>query len=549
MAYNANQEEYPLPAGNQSKAQHRRTSAEHLPKYFRTAHNKKFLSATLDQLLNPGVAEKISAYYGRRIATARKAADTYVSDVSTEREEYQFEPATVIKDNLNNVTFYKDYNDLKNQIKAFNGTVDDDSKAFRQEYYAWNPHIDWDKFTNFRDYYWLPNGPLSIPVTGQAKGITSTYTVTSIDNLDNKAYVFTPDGKTNNPTLKLYRGQTYKFEVNTPGMPLSFRTARTLDNDYLYSSGISDSTHSTDVGTIEFTVDLLAPDTLYYVNSNDINASGLIQVYDVLENSAIDVEAEILGKKTYKMTNGYEMSNGMKVNFEGTVTPAKYAEGSWYVEGVGDEIKLIAEQDVMIPGTYSTSRANPFDSEGFDRSPFSTASAYADAHDYIVQNRSATSRSPWSRYNKWFHKSVLENIATILDEPADINQTGRAARPIIEFDAQLKLYGFGTQAKDDVDLLDTFTADVFSTIEGAIGYNIDGVDVGDNMRILFTADPDTRVAGKIFKVKFITHNNVRQISLIEETDSSPLENECVLVQQGETYKGKMWYYNGTKWVA
>ena len=57
MAYNANQEEYPLPAGDQSKTQHRRTSAEHLPKYFSTAHNKKFLSATLDQLLNPGVAE------------------------------------------------------------------------------------------------------------------------------------------------------------------------------------------------------------------------------------------------------------------------------------------------------------------------------------------------------------------------------------------------------------------------------------------------------------------------------------------------------------
>ena len=121
------------------------------------------------------------------------------------------------------------------------------------------------------------------------------------------------------------------------------------------------------------------------------------------------------------MTNGYEMSNGMKVNFEGTVTPAKYATGSWYVEGVGDEIKLIAEQDVMIPGTYSTSRANPFDSEGFDRSPFSTASAYADAHDYIVQNRSATSRSPYSRYNKWFPQSVLENIATILDEPSRHN--------------------------------------------------------------------------------------------------------------------------------
>ena len=134
---------------------------------------------------------------------------------------------------------------------------------FSQEYYAWNPNIDWDKFTNFRDYYWLESGPLSIPVVGQAKGLVSTYKVTSQDNLDNKAYVFSTEGNTSNPTLKLYRGQTYKFDINTPGMPLSIKTARTLDTQYNYNVGISDSTHSTDVGIIEFEVDLLAPDTLY----------------------------------------------------------------------------------------------------------------------------------------------------------------------------------------------------------------------------------------------------------------------------------------------
>ena len=69
------------------------------------------------------------------------------------------------------------------------------------------------------------------------------------------------------------------------------------------------------------------------------------------------------------------------------------------------------------------------------------------------------------------------------------------------------------------------------------------------MRILFTADPDTRVAGKIFKVKFITHNFVRQISLIEETDTSPLLNETVLIKDGTDFKGKMWFYDGTKWKA
>ena len=112
MAFNDNQSDNALPVGaNQSK----RTSADHLPKYFRTDSNKKFLSATLDQLLNPGVAEKISAYYGRRIAKARTASDNYVSDVNADRENYQLEVASVIKDALGNVDYYSDYRDFINK--------------------------------------------------------------------------------------------------------------------------------------------------------------------------------------------------------------------------------------------------------------------------------------------------------------------------------------------------------------------------------------------------------------------------------------------------
>ena len=84
MAYNENQNESALPVGDNAQ----RSSADHLPRYFRTDSNKKFLSATLDQLLNPGVAEKISAYYGRRIAKARSQSDTYVDDVSEDRTNY-----------------------------------------------------------------------------------------------------------------------------------------------------------------------------------------------------------------------------------------------------------------------------------------------------------------------------------------------------------------------------------------------------------------------------------------------------------------------------
>ena len=54
-------------------------------------------------------------------------------------------------------------------------------------------HVDWDKFPNFREYYWLPRSAGQIlTVLGQSKGITSTYKVTVEDQGDNMAFVFTP---------------------------------------------------------------------------------------------------------------------------------------------------------------------------------------------------------------------------------------------------------------------------------------------------------------------------------------------------------------------
>ena len=59
MAYNDDQKPTNLPAGKSTK----RKSADHLPRYFRTQVNNKFLSSTIDQLIQPGVAEKLSGYF------------------------------------------------------------------------------------------------------------------------------------------------------------------------------------------------------------------------------------------------------------------------------------------------------------------------------------------------------------------------------------------------------------------------------------------------------------------------------------------------------
>jgi hypothetical protein len=595
-----NESALPVP-GQENKI----TSSDFLPKFFRTQANKKFLQATLDQLIQPGVAEKINGYYGRKTAKSYKTSDNYIADVTANRQAYQLEPATVIKDVYDNVTFYKDYNDFIGQLDVFGSNTENHSRLNNQETYAWNPNIDWDKFVNFREYYWLPNGPISIPVRGQSREVVSTYSVTTEDQGDSIAYVFN-DGLTRNPNLKLYRGQTYRFEINTPGHPMAIAISRTFTpgtailtagteglradglfdavlygNEYdqgefiiLPSSGsvtfASDDNVSTlypdgirklgeggeevaiayiEKGTIEFTIPFNAPDRLYYISKNAVDTSGQIRIYNIEENTFLNIEEEILGKKTYRSSNGVQLSNGMKIRFQGDVTPAIYEKNDWYVEGVGDKIKLIKEQDLTIPAAYSDVKRIAFDTDNFDTLPFADASAYATTKDYIVVNRASPDRNAWSRYNRWHHRDVILKSFEFNNLARNLDESTRAKRPIIEFEAGLKLNNFGAFAKRDVDLIDTFTKDVFSTIEGQLGYNVDGVELADNMRILFTADTDILVNGKIYQVKFIKIGNNRQISLIETEDSNPIDLETILVTQGVKNAGKSYHYHGDRWVS
>ena len=536
------QDESPIPTSGDAK----RRTADLLPRYFRTTANKKFLSSTIDQLTQPGSIEKIDGYIGRRDSKAFKSTDNYVADVSANRENYQLEPVATVTDNLGNTTYYGDYRDYINSSKIRNTDNANHSLYNSQEYYAWNPHINWDKFVNFREYYWLPAGPNEVPVYGTARNITSTFAVKRQDNVDNNSYIFSEENKVSNPTITLYRGQTYNFDIDAVDMPFSIRTSNSIDDDTnLYSTGVSQQ--KVEQGTITWTIDLESPDALYYTNGNDIETSGLIIIRDIRDNTKLNVGNEIVGKKTYTMQNGYELTNGMKVKFYGTITPAKYGEGNWYVEGVGESITLIAEEDLVITADYLSDVSTEFDAQGFASLPFGDATSYATLKDYIVINRSSKDSNQWSRYNKWTHKSVIETVAKINNVPVELDQTYRATRPIIEFDAGLKLYNFGTQSKTSVDLVDTVTKDVFSDIEGQAGYFVDGVELVSGMRVLFTADPDSFVAGKIYEVGFISQNGQVQIALKETTDAVPLENETVLVKAGTNFKGKIFYYNGTTW--
>jgi hypothetical protein len=122
----------------------------------------------------------------------------------------------------------------------------------------------------------------------------------------------------------------------------------------------------------------------------------------------------------------------------------------------------------------------------------------------------------------------------------------RATRPIVEFLPNMQLFDFGTTAIPNVDLIDTVTTNAFLKIENQFGFYIDGILLEEGFRVIFTADVDPLVRGKIFRVHFSLVGTNTKIDLILEDDQT-VDGSCALVKQGLEHGGTSWWYNGTIW--
>jgi hypothetical protein len=188
-----------------------RKSINLLPGVFRTDVNDKFLSATLDQLVSEPVLKNLYGYIGREFAPTFAIGDSYITEGLANRQNYQLEPATIIKDAQGETTFFASYIDFLDKIKYYGGYINDHSRLFASEYYSYDPKISFDKFINFGQYYWLPNGPAAVQVNTSGVELIKTFEVTRNDN--ENIYDYDVGGIKNN-TLVLARGGTYTFTVN-----------------------------------------------------------------------------------------------------------------------------------------------------------------------------------------------------------------------------------------------------------------------------------------------------------------------------------------------
>ena len=445
-----------------------RKSQTLLPEVFQTTKNKDFLTATLDQLIEPTKTQKLSSYIGHTTIPSYKATDGYVTELTDDRTNYQLEPATLYKSNGIDVDFAAPYIDVINDIEAQGGSKIKHDRLLANQTYSYAPPIDHDKFVNYREYFWIAQGLSPIRLQPGTPGATIKF---DVENNASGAYVFSHKAS-NNPDIIVYKGNTYKFNIDALGHPFSIKsqygtgTQDMLDEPMVENNGADSGTVTLNVPASDSSTQY--PTIIFYQCQNHIGMKGRIIIRDLADED-FDPEENLLGTTGFTDYTGLALTNGLPVSI-GTDIIETYKNKTYYIEGVGTSITLTPESEIRTYGTWAQEIGAIFDeggTEGFDTTGWDNSTGQLVAVDYWTINRSARDRNAWSRSNRWFHKDVIALCNSKNNYAIPISENQRAKRPIIEFEAGLNLYNHGYTHRL-VDVVDTQVTDALSLVSGTL---------------------------------------------------------------------------------
>jgi len=523
-----------------------RPSHKLLPQTFQTEKNKKFLSSTLDQYIEPSTLDKVNAYVGQKYHSSFRKDDTYLQEQSKERQNYQLETATTYKSNGSEIDFIAPYIDVVNEIGARGGDKYRHDKLWQSDFYSYAPPVDADKLINFREYYWIPNGPISVQSNIDNPGSVITINVTNEGltgwKFNNKANV--------NPDITVYRGNTYKFVINAPGMNFWIKTDygtgrdSTANTDYVNNNGASSGEVTLYIPTSDSST---IPETVLYYQCEDHQPmQGRLIIKD-LANENFDIQENLIGVNGFTDSLGLVYSSGQKITFQGD--PVSDRPQTFYVENVGRSIMLVEQKDQLVYELYGISEIEPWDYNGvtgWDSKGWGETIGIIEFPDYWTINRASQDLNAWSRGNRWFHRSVIETANLKNNLQTTLNENQRAKRPIVEFIPGLQLFNHGSRGKG-VDFVDTKTTDAFSNLQGALGLSIDQTTVTEGSTIVFPNDPEQK--NKIFTVKFVVLGDSSLRITFDDDSTTVQEGQSIFVKKGKTQKGKTYHYKNGAWVS
>ena len=244
----------------------RTRTVDFLPPIFQTSTNKQFLAATLDQLVQEPQFKKTQGFIGRHVGPGVNPNDYYVIEPTPERANYQLEPGVIsLVPDTDTIADTITYPGITDAIGRQGGFTNNAARLYTSEYYSWDPFINFDKFSNYSQYYWLPAGPLAVDVSATTIPVTDTFDVTRADNY----YEFS--GVTGeNPIITLVRGGTYEFAVNQAPNPFWIQSDPGVNGRLPYAPNISSrdvlgvDNNGEDSGTVTFSVPYKNAQQFYY---------------------------------------------------------------------------------------------------------------------------------------------------------------------------------------------------------------------------------------------------------------------------------------------
>lgn len=193
---------------------------------------------------------------GRKVGAGVNPNDNYVTEPTATRTNYQLEPGVVfLRPDTDTAFDALTYPGMIDALNANNANTRRQDRLFEQQYYAWDPFCDLDKFSNYSQYYWLANGPDPVDVSSTTIPLTDDFTVTR-NVLD---YEFSGIAGTN-PVITLARGGSYNFAVNQAGHKFWIQTAPGVNGTVPGSPNISSRNvlgvinNGDDNGTVQFNV-------------------------------------------------------------------------------------------------------------------------------------------------------------------------------------------------------------------------------------------------------------------------------------------------------
>ena len=304
-----------------------------LPEIFQTKTNTEFLSATLDQLVNPPVTKQIQGYVGSKVGYGVNSNDYYVTEPTKTRTDYQLDPGVVFtKTNQSTAQDFISYPGILDALELQGAIVDNNSRLFESQIYSWDSFTDLDKIVNYHQYYWVPGGLPPVTVSSAVVYTTNDYIVTDSANGYSIKEVGTDAGSIN-PTLTLLRGGTYTFQVDqssqfwiqgAPGVSGYSLTQPNVPVRDVYGVTNNGATN----GTVTFNVPSKDAQDEYLFPGNN--------VIDVVSTTPLaQVDGALLS--TIGSIDGITSLNGLRVMFYNTGIPS---DGDYYytIAYIGDPL-------------------------------------------------------------------------------------------------------------------------------------------------------------------------------------------------------------------